>query len=150
MKRIEVNLSPEEVSLLKKKVTSGKSSAREIQHARILLGSSQGLPDAQIAREAGVSTGTIWRVRRLHASQGLEAALSRKPQPPRPGKRKVTDETEARLLALACSEAPEGRSRWSVRLLADRLVELGLELSRESVRRTLKKTNCVRGGSSAG
>jgi hypothetical protein len=153
MRRIEVNLSPEEVALLKKKIASGTSPAREIQHARILLGSFEGLGDEQVSREAMVSKPTVWSVRRLYAEGGLDAALRRKPQPPRPEKRKVTDDTEARLVALACSAAPEGRNRWTLRLLSDHAVRLGYApagLSHESVRQALKKTSCVLGKPSAG
>jgi len=104
-----------------------------------------------VAKEVGVSSRTVQRVRQRAALEGLDAALSRRPQPPRPQRRKLTDEAEARLVALACSPAPEGRARWSVRLLADRSVELlGLPLSRESVRQALKKTSSSPGSWSAG
>jgi hypothetical protein len=148
-----VVLTEEERSSLRKKVSSGVSPAREIAHARILLGADEGKKDAELAREAGVCVGTVAAVRRLFAQQGLESALSRKAQPPRPDKRKLTDQTEARLIALACSEAPGGRARWTLRLLADKAVELGAieaGLSHESVRQALKKTNCVLTESPAG
>ena len=153
MRRIEVVLSAEELALLRKKASSGVSPAREIARARVLLGSHEGLPGRRVAREAGVSEATVARVRGRYAEGGLEAALRPRPQPSRPEKRKLTDEAEARLLALACSEAPAGRARWTLRLLADRAVELGVVeagLSHESVRAALKKTSSARIASSAG
>lgn len=150
MKRLKVVLSDSEIESLREKVRSGISPAREIAHARVLLGSHEGHPDKQIAREAGVSRATICRIRGRFVRDGKEAAVVRRAQPPRPNKRKLTDEGEARLIALACSEAPEGRARWTLRLLADRAAEIGLHLSHESVRQALKKTNSVLGVSSAG
>lgn len=148
-----VELTDEERSFLRKKVSSGVSPAREIAHVRVLLKADGGLTDETIAREAGVTVRTVERVRRRFATQGLEAAVSRRAQPPRPRQLKLTDETEARLIALACSEAPAGRARWTLRLLADRAVELGVVeggLSHESVRAALKKTSSGRIASSAG
>lgn len=153
MRRIGIVLSEEELALLRKKVSSGSSTAREIAHARVLLGSHEGLPRDRAAREAGVSPSTLDRIRARFAEGGLEAALARRTQPPRPQRRKLTDETEARLIALACSEAPQGRARWTLRLLADKAVELGVVeggLSHESVRAALKKTSFGRTESPAG
>lgn len=153
MGRIAFVLSEEELAFLRKKVSSGVSSAREIAHARVLLGSHEGLPRDRVAREAGVSQATLDRIRSRFAEAGLEAALARRTQPPRPEKRKLNDETEARLIALACSQAPQGRARWTLRLLADKAVELGViegGLSHESVRQALKKTNCALTESPAG
>ena len=153
MRRIAFVLSEEELAFLRKKVSSGVSSAREIAHARVLLGSHEGLPRDRVAREAGVSQATLDRIRSRFAEAGLEAALARRAQPPRPGKRKLTDEVEARLIALACSEAPQGRARWTLRLLADKAVELGVVeggLSHESVRVALKETDCALTESPAG
>jgi transposase len=153
MGRIGIVSSEEELAFLRRKVSSGVSSAREIAHARVLLGSHEGLPRDRAAREAGVSQATPDRIRSRFAEGGLEAALARRTQPPRPAKRKLTDETEARLIALACSEAPEGRARWTLRLLADKAVELGVlegGLSHESARAALERTSCVLTGSPAG
>lgn len=148
-----VELTDEQRATLTRKVSSGVAPARDIAHARILLGTASGLTDGAAAREAGVTVRTVERVRRRFAQEGLEAALSRRAQPSRPRQLKLTDETEARLIALACSEAPQGRARWTLRLLADRAVELGVVeggLSHESVRAALKKTSSVRTGSGAG
>ena len=141
MKRIEIRLRPLELSYLKEKVSSGISPAREILHARALLDSHEGVSLAQM-EASGISRTMGCRVRRAYAQGGLKRALFRSPQPPRPLKRKLTDETQVRLVALACSPAPEGRTRWTLRLLADRAAVLFEEkLSHESVRQALKKTN---------
>ena len=157
--KYRVHLSPEDRAFLKGKVRSGSSPAREIQHAQILLrvdstpGVGPALSDAQTAREVEVSSRTVQRVRQACALKGVEKALARMPQPARPEKRRLDDAAEARLVALACSESPEGRVRWSVRLLADRVVELGVSqepVGRETVRQALKKTNSNLGASNAG
>lgn len=151
--KYRVRLTDNERRLLLKKVSSGAAPAREILHAHILLKVDQGgerLTDAKAARALGVSSRTVQRVRERRCKEGLLPALARKPQPPRPQKRRLTDEAEARLVAVACSAAPEGRVRWTLRLLSRRMLELGFSLSHESVRRALKKTNCALTGSSAG
>ena len=150
-----VTLTDEERKELRKKVSSGESPARELQHAQALLRVDTGGPclsDAQAAEAIGVCARSVQRVRERYARQGLRAALGRKAQPPRPDSRKITDELEARLIALACEHAPEGRARWTLHLLAGRAVELGLvgSLSHESVRQVLKKTSFSLTGSSAG
>ena len=151
--KYRVRLSESERSALRRKVSSGVAAAREVRHAQVLLkvdsspGVGPALSDGAVAEQVGFSSRTVQRIRQAYAKEGMEAALARKPQPPRPGKRKVTDLAEARLIALACSEAPEGRSRWTLRLLADRAVELRLvegSLSHESVRQALKKTSSGR------
>ena len=145
--KYRVSLNQEERALLNKKVSSGAAPAREILHAQALLKIDRnggGLSDRKAAEALGVSSRTVQRVREKCSRFGLDAALGRKPQPLRPKKRKVGDELEIRLIALACSDPPEGRRRWTVRLLSERIVELELsevEISRECVRRTLKKTN---------
>jgi transposase len=151
-----VELTSEQRSELRRRATSGKAPARELLHAQVLLkvdGRGPRLTDAAAARETGLSARTVARVRERFAREGLDAALGRRPQPPRPQKRALSDAAEARLVALACSEAPEGHARWSVRLLAERAVELGIveeRVGRESVRQALKKTRPSPGGSSAG
>ena len=98
--------------------------------------------DEQVADAVEVSQPTVSRVRKQYIEEGLEAALNRRP-PNREYHRKLDGEQEARLVALACSKPPEGQARWSLRLLADRMVELEVvdDLSYQTVRRTLKKTN---------
>ena len=126
-------------SLLRK----GRASARLLTHARILLQAAAGEDDAQIAAQLLVGRSTVYRVRRRFAQQGLHAALHRSPQPTRPQRRKLDGDAEAHLIAVACSPPPTGRAHWTLRLLADRMVQLQYveSLSYETVRTTLKKTN---------
>ena len=146
-KRYKVTLEPDERGDLEKLISRGKGAARRLAHARILLHADQGAGrpgkiDAEIAEAVGVSVATIERVRQRFVEEGLEAALS--PRPPRRlYPRKLDGEAEARLIALACSPPPEGRARWTLRMLADRMVVLGhIEaVSHETVRTTLKETN---------
>jgi transposase len=125
----------------------GKVAARRLAHARILLRADVGedgefLKDKEIIRLEATSQRTITRVRQLLVEEGLEAALSRKPHS-NTKPRKLDGEKEAKLIALCCSEAPEGRSNWTLKLLADKLVELEIvdSIGREAVRQTLKKMN---------
>ena len=144
-KRYRVTLTAEERSALGGMISRGKADARKLAHARVLLqaDASEGgpaWPDARIAEAVRVSVRTIERVRQRFVEEGLEAALLPKPSP-RIYVRKLDGAQEAKLVALACSEPPEGRKRWTLRLLADRMVELEIvpELSHETVRQTLKK-----------
>ena len=138
-----VSLSQEERALLRKRVSCGVAPAREVLHAQVLLKvDAQGdrLTDRECALEVGVSERTVNRVRTACALHGPWAALSRKPQPARPAQRKLTDEVEVMVKALACTEPPEGRSRWSLHLLAERTVALVPGgISHELVRQALKR-----------
>jgi transposase len=147
MKKYVVTLTEDERLSLSSLVSSGKAAAKKITHARILLKADvDGGPnwrDADIALALDIGVRTVERVRERFVEQGLEAALARKPQD-RPSRLPVFDgDAEARLIALACSHPPEGRARWTLRLLADRLVELDVveAVSHETVRQTLKKTS---------
>ena len=150
-KRYVVTLTDEEREQLTALVTKGKAAARALIHARVLLKADQspGSPawtDERIREALDIGLCTVMRVRERFVEEGLEAALRpRTPAKPRP--RKLDGHREAQLITLACSEAPAGRGRWTLRLLADRLVELGCvdALSHETVRRTLKKTRSSRG-----
>lgn len=126
-------------SLLRK----GRTSARTLAHARILLTAADGASDDVIAAQMAVSRSTVYRVRRHFVQHGLAVALHRRSQPPRPTQRKLDGEAEAHLIAVACSPPPLGRAHWTLRLLADRLVELQCvaSVSHETVRTTLKKTS---------
>ncbi len=131
---------------MKRLIAAGTSPARKLVHARILLKADEspegaGWVDETIAEAVETSQPTVSRVRKQYFCEGLEAALNRRP-PKREYHRKLDGEKEARLIALACSEPPEGQARWSLRLLADRLVELEVvdDVSHQTVRRTLKKT----------
>lgn len=142
-KRYVVTLTDEERDALQRMTSTGKSAAKAIRHAQILLQADtlENATDVEISQALGVSTRTVERVRQRFVEVGLEAAL-RPPRVPRPP-RKVDGEVQAHLIALTCSEPPAGRGRWTLRLLADKMVELGHveSLSHESVRGTLKKTS---------
>lgn len=146
--KYRVKLSEEERESLRKKISSGTSPARELLHAQVLLKIDQGgdlrLTNKAAAAEVGIASRSVQRIRQRYALEGVDAAIARKDQPPRPEKRKITYDVEAKLIALACSAAPEGRQRWTLRLLADKAVELELfvgKLSHQSVRKVLKKSN---------
>ena len=146
-KKYIVELTEKERQTLQQLLSSGKAAARKLTHARILLKADSGptgpnWPDAKISQALDVGTATIERVRKRFVEQGFEAALnSRKPN--RHYNRKLDGDAEAHLIALVCSKAPQGYQRWTLQLLADRMVELGYvdSLSYETVRRTLKKTS---------
>jgi transposase len=146
-KRYKVTLEPDERRELEKLISRGKGAARRLAHARILLQADCGAGglgkiDEEIAEAVGVSVATIERVRQRFVEEGLEAALSPRPSA-RLYLRKLDGEAEARLIALACSPPLEGQARWTLRMLADRMVVLGYvaSLSYETVRTTLKQTN---------
>ena len=143
-----VSLSREDRGRLEGLIAGGHAPARQLTHVRILLKTDEGedapdeaWPDTKIADALEVSRSTVARVRERFVAEGLEAALvHRRPKATKP--RKLDGEQEAHLIALACSEPPKGKKRWSVRLLAERFVELESAeepISRELVRRTLKK-----------
>jgi transposase len=146
-KKYPVNLSKTQRDDLKRLIASGTAPARKLNHARILLKADEspegdGWVDERIAEAVESSQPTVARIRRQYFEEGIDAALNR-PPPKRQYHRKLDGEQEAHLVALACSESPEGRTRWSLRLLADKLVELEVveDISHQTVRRTLKKTN---------
>lgn len=146
-KKYRVTLSDEERTELKHIVKTGNVSALRRRHAQILLQADEseggiGWDDDRIAKGNSVHRATVERVRQRLVEQGLEAALNRAPRV-RPKERKLDGQGEAHLIALACSEPPEGRNRWTLQLLADQLVSLGQveSISIETVRQTLKKTN---------
>jgi transposase len=146
-KKYQVRLTEEERSYLDSLIHKGKVSASQRLHAEILLKadiSDLGAQwsDQQISEAFGLSIRTIERVRERLVHEGLESALNRAP-PTRVRSRIIDGENEAHLIALACGEAPEGRSRWTLRLLGQRMVELGYveSVSHETIRQTLKKMN---------
>jgi transposase len=145
-KKYPVILTETEREYLRSLIAAGTAPARKLTHARILLKADQGPEgpgwvDEQVAEAVETSQPTVARIRRQYFEEGLDAALNRRP-PTREYHRKLDGEAEARLVALACSEPPEGEARWSLRLLADKLVELEIveDVSYQTVRRTLKKT----------
>jgi DNA-binding transcriptional ArsR family regulator len=144
-KKYTVILTDTEPEHLKSLIAAGTAPARKLTHARILLKADQGSEgpgwvDDAVADAVEVSQPTVSRVRKHYFEVGLEAATNRR-APNREYHRKLDGEQEARLVALACSEPPEGQARWSLRLLADKMVELEVvdDLSYQTVRRTLKK-----------
>jgi transposase len=152
MKKYKVTLTVDERNSLQELIAAGKAAAKKLLQARILL-KADAAPDgpawtdARIAEALEVHVNTVERLRERFVEQGLDAALGRKKQE-RPSRERTLDgKAEARLIALACSEPPQGRTRWTLRLLADQLVELEIvdTVSTETVRRTLKKTNSSRG-----
>ena len=148
MKKYIVRLSGEERKSLKSLVSSGKGPARMFTRARIVLKADvaeggPGWPDEKIAEALDVTIQTIERVRKQLVEEGLDAVLSRRKYIQKVSRKKLDGDAEAHLIALACSETPKGYIRWSLRLLADRMVELGYveSISHEAVRRVLKKTS---------
>jgi hypothetical protein len=146
-KKYIVRLNEEERKQLTELVTKGKGAVYRIRHANILLKTDADGPawiDKRIAESFSATVSTVNAVRQRFVEQGLEAALNRKKQD-MPSRKPVLDGAgEAKLIALRCSAAPEGRARWTLRLLADKAVELEIveSISYETVRQTLKKTNC--------
>ncbi len=146
-KRYVVRLDAEERERLRRLASVGKAAARKLTRARILLqadesGEGPGWTDERIAEGLGVSVRTIEHVRRELVEEGLEAALERH-RPRRVYERRLDGAREAKLVAVCCSKPPDGRKRWTLRLLADRLVQLKVvdSISYETVRRTLQKTS---------
>jgi transposase len=143
-KKYHVKLTAQEQASLEQMLRRGKHSARKLRRARILLKAAEGLRDDEIAEVVSTSLPTVERTRKRFAEIRLEALADR----PRPGKkRRLDDKAEARLIAEACSAAPEGREPWTLQLLADRVVQLQLAdaCSADTVQRILKKTNSSRG-----
>ena len=150
-KQYVVRLREEERAWLHTFIGRGEAPARALAHARILLKANRGeagpgWTDAAIAAAVEVDPTTVARVRRQYVTAGLAAALHPK-APDREYRRKLDGEQEARLVALTCSSPPAGRKRWTLRLLAERLVALEVvdTVSHETVRQTLQQTNSSRG-----
>ncbi len=142
-----VELTSQERKLLKRLINTGKVAAYKQRHARILLLADQGsegpkMTDDEVAKAVGCGRATVERVRKQLVTQGLEAALQR-PKIDRSAQRLLDGDAEAHLIALACSQPPEGHNRWTLRLLAEKMVTLEVveHCSKDSVHRTLKKTN---------
>ena len=150
-KHYVVTLTTADRDCLKRLLAAGTESARKLTHARILLKADQGpegpgWADQAIADAVEVSQPTVSRVRKQYVEQGLAAALNRRP-PTREYVRKLDGVQEAHHIALACAKPPTGQARWSLRLLADKLVELEIvedAISYQTVRRLLKKTRSSR------
>jgi transposase len=148
VKKYVVDLSEEEKERLDELTSKGTTTgARRLRRAHTLLLANEGMVDKEIARVLNSSVSTVERVRRRFVEEGLEAALSERPRLGAALRRKLDGKAQAYLVALACSEAPEGRRRWTMQMLADKMVEVGVvqEICDETVRRTLKKGTLSRG-----
>ncbi len=152
MKKYKVTLTADERRSLRDLIAAGKAAAQKLAHARILL-KADAAPDGpawtddRIADAVEVSTDTVARVRQRFVEDSLEAALARKKAARPPAPPKLDGRAEARLITLACSSPPGGRARWTMQLLADKLVELAVvdAVSDETVRRALQRTRSSRG-----
>jgi hypothetical protein len=146
MEKYRVTLTAEERTVLEHMVSVGKTAARQLTHARILLladtSQNLGQDDVDIVAALRTSLRTVERIRQRLVTEGFQAALNHRPQPPRPDKIKIKGDIEQKLIHLACSDPPEGRCHWTLSLLCDELVALGLvrTVSTETVRQALKKT----------
>jgi transposase len=145
-RKFRVELSKEQRKTLQEMTRRGTIKVRKYKRARILLLADEtqaegGRTDSEVAEQVGVSAITVHRVRRRFVEEGLEAALDDKPRSGAPSK--LSGKQKAEITALACSDPPEGYARWSLRLLANRLVELEVvdSISHDTVDRVLKKTN---------
>jgi transposase len=138
-KKYRVTLTKEERKDLQTLLRGGRAKARKIARAHVLLLADEGKTDEAIAEVLHVGLSTVGRTRQRFVEGGLEWALNERPRPG--AARRLDGKAEAFLVALACSGPPEGRTRWTMQLLADRMVELGVveELSDDTVRRTLKR-----------
>jgi len=144
-KKYIVTLTDDERAQLLALTKRGKVSARRLTRAHLLLQADAGLSDEAVAQALHIGIATVERIRKRFVEEGLEAALAERPRPG--GQRKLDGKQEAFLIALACSSPPEGRTCWTMQLLAEQLVELQVieAISDETVRRTLKKTSSSRG-----
>lgn len=156
MVQYRIHLTIDEVDELNAIISKGSHSTQTFRNAYILLNCNEGphsdkVTNEQISKVLKVGMRTIDRVKKRFVEHGLEACLKRKPTS-RIYQSKVDGDTEAKLVSLCCSQPPPGHSKWSLRLLADKMVELEYvdEISYETVRRVLKKTNLNPGKSRAG
>ena len=147
MKKYIVRLSQEENQILKRFISSGKRPAQLFTRARILLKADQGekgpwWSDEKISQALDVTVQTVERIRKQLVEEGFDSVLNRQQYSQKVSRKKIDGDAEAHLIAISCGRPPEGRSDWSLRLLADKMVELGYveSISYETVRKTLKKT----------
>jgi hypothetical protein len=156
MEKYRVTLTAEERAALEHLVSKGRAAARKLIHARILLraddSGGEQCPDDEIVATLDASPRTVARVRKRFVTAGFQAALDHRPQPARPDRIKIRGDVEQKLVELACTDPPRGRCRWTLQLLADEMVVLGLvdAISLETVRQALKKTTSGPGSSRPG
>ena len=148
MSKYSVKLNQGQRNMLEDVAKTGEAPARKIMHAQILLKCDKGewgprWRDQQIREAFGVGETLMKRIRKRYVEDGLEAALERKKHPKRPEKQKIDGKQEAQIIALLCTERPEGQERWTLRALTDRIIEVELveQVSYETVRTVLKKTS---------
>ena len=143
--KYKVELNETARTHLKQIASRGEASARKVKRALVLLKADEGLPDRDIASGLLISASTVGRVRTRFVKEGLDSALNERPRPGQ--KRKLDGRQEAHLIAVACSDAPEGHADWTLQLLADKVVAMGFaeSISLETVRQMLKKTSSSRG-----
>ena len=156
MVRYKVTLIKEEREQLQSVMGKGKHTSQQFRNACILINSDESpngkkLSNEQIAQVLNINPKTVERIKQRFVEEGFDQCMGRKPYPKK-GPLKTDGDFEAHLIALSCSEAPEGYARWSLRLLADKMVELKYadSISHETVRQVLKKTKSNRGGSRVG
>jgi transposase len=137
----KIRLKTKEQKLLKEIISKGSEKARKITRCRVLLLAGEGKNDTQIIEALGIARNTVKQIRSRYVHEGLEAAINERPRPGAP--KKFSGRQRAKITAMACSEPPEGRSGWTLRLIADRVVELDMvdSISYQTVKRILKKTN---------
>jgi transposase len=146
MEKYRVSLDADERTALERLISAGRAASRKLTHARILLLADavhgEGHRDEDIVSALNASPRTIARVRKRFVTEGLDSALDPKPRPARPDKIKIKGNVEQKLIKLACTDPPRGRCHWTLQLLADEMVVLGLvdSISTETVRLALKKT----------
>ena len=138
-KQYKVELTAKEQKQLEKLIEQGREKARKIKRAQILLRAAEGKKDREIADWIGVTAGTVQRIRKRYATEGLSSALEEKARSGRPIG--IEAESRAKITALACTDAPQGRARWTLRLLAEKAVEVEYieRISHQSVDNILKK-----------
>ena len=140
----QVKLRPKEQELLKRLISKGIEKARKLTRCRILLLADEGKTDTQIVEALKVVRNTICTVRSRYIQEGLESAINERSRSGAPIK--FTGRQKAKITAIACSQPPHGRSRWTLRLIADKVVELEMadSISHQTIKRILKKTNLNR------
>jgi putative transposase len=141
-------LADAELIALKQLVRTGKQSARKLTRARALQFLHQGQHPQQISDSLGISLATLFNLKKRYRQEGLQRAIGEKARPGQP--RKVTHQVEAQITQIACSQAPDGRTRWTAALINERLVKLDIHIDDESVRLALKKVSSSRGLKSSG
>ena len=148
--KYKIKLTESERTSLNEVSRRGKPSVRTVKRALALLKADEGLRDREIADVPLINAATVARVRKRYVEEGLEAAINVRPRPGR--ERKLDGKQEAHLIAFACSAAPEGHARWTLQLLAGKVVELEFSesISLETVRQMLKKTNSSLGRRKSG